>query len=112
MCSRWLFARLLAQEDVDLLLDPVLVVGGVSTRRLLEHQARQIRQLVDEVEELGDVVGDGGAVGVEPLEVLLEDLAHALHALVDRLEVRVGPRLGLLTRLDEKDRVGHRYVRE
>ena len=38
--------------------------------------------LVDEVEELADVVGDGGDVRVGPLQVLLVDLAHALHALV------------------------------
>ena len=34
--------------------------------------------LINELEELGDVVGDGGDVGVLPLQVLLVDLAHSL----------------------------------
>ena len=46
--------------------------------------------LIDEVEELRDVVGDGGHVGVQPLQMLLVDLAHALHALVHALVVAVG----------------------
>ena len=33
------------EEDVDLLLDPVLVVGSVGVGRLLVHQARQVGQL-------------------------------------------------------------------
>ena len=45
--------------------------------------------LIDEVEELRDVVGDGGNVGVQPLQMLLVDLAHALHALVHALVVAV-----------------------
>ena len=38
-------AGLPPQQDVDLLLDPVLVVGGVRVRGLLIHQTRQISQL-------------------------------------------------------------------
>jgi len=51
-------ARLPSQQDVNLLLDPVLVVRGVRVRALLVHQAGQIGQLVNEVEQLTDVVGD------------------------------------------------------
>ncbi len=39
--------------------------------------------------------------------MLLVDLAHALHALVDALVVRVGARLRLLARLHQQDRVAH-----
>jgi len=99
--------RLPPQQDVDLLLDPVLVVGRVRVGRLLVHEAGEVRELVHEVEELADVVGDGGDVGVLALQVLLVDLAHALHAVVDRLVVGVGARLGLLARLDQQDGVGH-----
>ena len=45
-------ARLVTQQNVDLLLDPVLVVRQISLRVLLVHQARQIGQLVNEVEQL------------------------------------------------------------
>ena len=38
--------------------------------------------LIDEIEELADVIGNGGDVGVGPLQVLLVDLANTLHALV------------------------------
>ena len=38
--------------------------------------------LIDEIKELTDVVGDGGDVRVGPLQVLLVDLAHTLHALI------------------------------
>ena len=63
--------------------------------------------LVDEVEQLADVVGDGWDVWVLPLEVLLVDLADALHALVDGLVVGVGARLRLLAGLHKQDRVAH-----
>ena len=43
---------------------------------------RPLANLIDEIKELADVVGDGGNVGVGPLQVLLVDLAHALHALI------------------------------
>ena len=43
---------------------------------------RPLANLIDEIKELADVVGDGGDVGVGPLQVLLVDLAHALHALI------------------------------
>ena len=42
-------AGLPPQQDVDLLLDPVLVVGGVRVRGLLIHQTRQISQLEREI---------------------------------------------------------------
>ena len=38
---------------------------------------------------MGDVVGDAGDVGVDPLEVFLVDLAHALHALVHAFVIAV-----------------------
>ena len=46
------FASLVAEEDVDFLLDPVLVVGQVSLRVLLVNQARKVAQLIDEVKQL------------------------------------------------------------
>ena len=41
-------AGLPPQQDVDLLLDPVLVVGRVRVGGLLVDQARQVRQLEGE----------------------------------------------------------------
>ena len=38
--------------------------------------------LIDEIKELADVIGDGGDVRVGPLQVLLVYLANALHALI------------------------------
>ena len=43
-------AGLPPQQDVDLLLDPVLVVGRVRVGGLLVDQARQVRQLKGEGE--------------------------------------------------------------
>jgi len=81
------FASLVAEEDVDFLLDPVLVVGQVSLRVLLVNQARKVAQLIDEVEQLTDIIGDLWGRGVQSLEMLLIDLAHTLHAIVDRFIV-------------------------
>lgn len=83
------FSGLLPKQRVDLLFYPVFVVRSVSPSRLLEHQAAQIRQLIDKVEKLTDVISDGWAVGVQPLQVFFEYLANAFHALIDRLEVAV-----------------------
>jgi len=94
-------ASLSPKQDVNLLLDPLLVVWGVGVGRLLVNQARQVSQLINELEELGDVVGDGGDVGVLPLQVLLVDLAHSLHAFVDRFIVRIGSGLRFCRRLDQ-----------
>ena len=53
-----------------------------SSLRSNKNQPTTRADLIDEVKELADVVGDGGDVGVGPLQVLLVDLAHALHALI------------------------------
>jgi len=101
------FAGLFSEEEVDLLLDPLLVVGGVGVGRLLVNQARQVSQLINEEEELGDVVSDGGDVRVVPFQVLLVDLAHALETLIDGLKVCVGPGVLLDPRLNQQDRMRH-----
>ena len=62
-------------------------LGAVCVGRLLVNQARQVRQLVDDLEQLTDVVDDQGDVGVVPLQVLLVYFANALHALVNQLVV-------------------------
>jgi len=100
-------SRLLPELTVQLFFDPLFVVGRVRAGSLLKDETRQIGQLIDEVEELRDVVGDGRTVGIDALQMLLEDLADALHALGHRLEIRVRPRLRLLRRLHQQDRVGH-----
>lgn len=46
----------LSQQNVDLFLDPRLVVRGVGVSRLLINQNAKILQLVHEVEQLADVV--------------------------------------------------------
>ena len=53
-----------------------------SSLRSNKNQPTTRADLIDEVKELADVVGDGGDVGVGPLQVLLVYLAHTLHALV------------------------------
>ena len=95
------------EKDVYFLLDPILVIGRIGVRALLVDETGEIRQLIDKVEQLTDVVRDGRDVGVLAFQMFLVDLADALHALIDGLVVGVGPGLGLLARLDEEDCVGH-----
>lgn len=104
---RSLLAGLAAEEDVDLFLDPILVVGSVGRGRLVIDETGKVGETIDEVEELGDVVCDGGGAGVLLLEVFFENLAYALHAFVDGFVV--GPRARLRTRrrLNEQNRVRH-----
>ena len=49
---------------------------------VFDHTTKNNADLIDEIKELADVIGDGGDVRVGPLQVLLVDLAHALHALI------------------------------
>lgn len=98
----------LPQQHVNLLFDPLLVVRGVRVGGLLVHEAAQVGELVHKVKQLADVVGDGWGVRVAPLQVLLVDLADALHALVDTFVVAVGSRLRIPGRLDQQNRVRHR----
>ena len=71
-------------------LDLLGQLGAVRVGRLLVNQAHQVCQLVNDLEQL-----DQGDVGVVPLQVLLVYLANSLHALVNRLVVRVGAGLWL-----------------
>ena len=47
-------------------------------------------KLIDELEQLADIVGVGRVVWIGPVQVLLVNLAHTLHALLDGLVVVEG----------------------
>ena len=49
---------------------------------VFDHTTKNNADLIDEIKELADVIGDGGDVRVGPLQVLLVYLANALHALI------------------------------
>ena len=66
--------------------------------------------LINEIEQLTDVIGDGGEGRVGSLQMLLINFAHSLHALVDGLVVGVGSGLGLDAWLDKQDCVSHALV--
>ena len=51
--------RLFAQQTKDLLFDPFFVMWLVFSRWLLKDQTAQIRQLIDEFKQLGNIIGDG-----------------------------------------------------
>lgn len=68
---------MLAQQDVDFLLDPILVVGRVGLRGALEDKAAKVGEVVDEVEQLADVVSDRWTVRIYSLQVLFVDFANA-----------------------------------
>jgi len=103
-------SSLSTEEDVDLFLNPLLRVRGVGACAFLIHKTWEVSQLVDKVEELWDIVRDGGGVGVLPLQMFLINLANPLHTLIHRLKVRVRPRLRLCPRLHQQDRVRHCFT--
>ena len=90
-----LLARLFTQQNVDLLFDPVFVVGSVGDASLVEYEATQVGELVDKVEQIADVVCDRGRVWVQTLQVLFVHFADSIETIVHRLIVRVGARLEL-----------------
>lgn len=63
--------------------------------------------LFNKVKKLLDIISDTWQVGIDSLEMLLVDLANALHALVDALVVAVGARFRLLRGLDQENGVAH-----
>ena len=67
---------LLAEKNVDLLLDPVLRIGSVGVGCSLIDNARQISQVVDEIEQLGDIIRDRRQAWVTFLQVVLEHVAN------------------------------------
>jgi len=101
------FAGLLAQQHVDLLFDPGLVVRNVFARRLVKDKAAEICELVDELKQLTDVVRDAGRVRVHLLQVFLKDLARPFKTLIDGLIVRVRATFRLLAWLNEQNCVRH-----
>jgi len=100
-------ADLLAEKHVGFLFDPLLVVWHVSPLTRLEDQNVDVAETIDESEKLADVVRDRG--DRSPAQMLLENAADALHALVDAFEIRVDARLGL-PRLHEQNRVRHLQI--
>ena len=62
------------EQDVDLLLDPVLVVGGVGVGGPLVDKAGKIGQLINEVKQLRYIVRYRRDVGVLPFQMLLVNL--------------------------------------
>jgi len=96
---------LLSELHVDLLLDPLPVVGRVHVVAGVQAEAGHVLERVEEVEQLRDVVGDGGGVGVHLLEVLLEDLAESIHEALCGIEVRVSASVCILGALDQQDNV-------
>ena len=98
---------LFPELGVEFLFNPFFVVRRVGAGGFLKDEAGQVSQLVDEIEQLSDVVGDRRTVGVDALQVLLEDLADSLDAFGDRLEIGISARFRLLRRLHQKDRVSH-----
>lgn len=89
----------LAQQDIDFLLDPILVVGRIGVGALLIDQAANIDKRIDKIKQLTDVIGDGGCVWITPLQMLLIDLTNALHALINALIVAICSRLWTCSRL-------------
>ena len=82
---------------MSLLLNPVLVVGGVGVSKLLVDEAGQVDELVNEFKQPTHIVGDGGDqvprppdggnVWIGPPQVLFINIANTLHALVGGLVV-------------------------
>ena len=94
-------ARLALEVLVDLLLDPLLVVRGVGPTRRLQRQHGHFGVRVDEVVQVLDVVRDLGHLGVELLELLLEEPAEPVQGSGNRLEVEVRPGAGVWARLEQ-----------
>lgn len=97
---------LTSQQDVNLLLDPVFVVRLVrlgvrsvtgkknkkATFKICRnanshlkhlHKTAQVCQVVNEVKQLANIVCDGRAVGVHPLEMLFVHFAHTCEKAAD-----------------------------
>lgn len=72
-----------------------------------EHQAAEVDQTVDELEQLADAIGDGLAEGVQPLQVLLVHLTDAFHAFVHGPVVCIGAALWPLRWLHQQPDGSH-----
>jgi len=103
----WCLVGHTSEQNIDLLFDPLLIIGRIGIGVALIDQTTQISQLVDEVKELWDVVCDGRDVRISALQVLLIDMTDTLHGLVHRLEVTVRPGVRF-ARLDQHYAVRHR----
>merc|ERR1719335_1445682 len=80
---------------------PLLVVRGVGPTRRLQRQHGHFGVRVDEVVQVLDVVRDLGHLGVELLELLLEEPAEPVQGSGNRLEVEVRPGAGVWARLEQ-----------
>lgn len=96
-----------SQQNVYFLLDPILVVGRVCVGASLVDQAAQIGELIDEIKELTDVIGDWGDVWILSLEMLFVHFAHSFHAFVDGFIVGISAGFGFVPRLHQQNCVAH-----
>lgn len=93
------------EEHVDLLFDPVFVIRLVCLCISSVNKTAEICQIVNKIKQLTDVVGDGRAVGVHPLQMLFIHFTNTFHALIHRLVVGVSPAFWPLGRLYQQNSV-------
>lgn len=70
---------------------------------LHSHKTREIRELINEIKELRNVVGNRWGVRILSLQMLFINLTNAFHALIHGLEIGVSSRLRFGAGLHQQD---------
>lgn len=89
----------LSQQHIDLLLNPLLVVGGIGVCGFLIDQTTDVGQLIQKVKQLTDVIRYGRCIGIDAFQMFLINAAYTFHTIVDTVVVTVCARLRSFTRL-------------
>lgn len=93
------------EEHVDLLFDPVFVIRLVCLCISSVNQTAEVCQIVNKIKQLADIVCDGRAVGIHPLQMFFIHFTNTFHALIHRLIVSISPALWPLGRLYQQNGV-------
>lgn len=87
-----LFACLLglpAEENVDLLLYPVFVVGLVCLSISTVNKTAEVCQVINEVKQLADIICNGWTVGIHSLQMLFIHFTDSFHAFIHRFIISI-----------------------
>lgn len=96
------------KEHVDLLFNPVFVIGLVCLGISSVNKAAEVCQIVNKIKQLTDIICDRGTVGIHSLQMFFIHFTNTFHAFIHRFIVSISSAFWPLGRLYQQNGVRHR----
>ena len=77
------------KEHVDLLFNPVFVIGLVCQGISSVNETAEVCQIINKIKQLADIICDRGAVGIHSLQMFFIHFTNTVHAFTRRITVSI-----------------------